>query len=124
IACEISALATFRAARRQGIATILDAPSLHHRAQDRLHGTTDPPALHRRITRIKDREIELADQVLTVSTLARDTYLAAGVPAGQVHAVMLGGALDLFAPGASTAGGARDEDAFVFLFCGAAIRRK
>ena len=48
IACEISALATFRAARRLGIATILDAPSLHHDAQDRLHGTTDPPGLHRR----------------------------------------------------------------------------
>src|SRR6202035_5313469 len=41
IACEISALATFRIARRQGITTILDAPSLHHQAQDRLHGTTD-----------------------------------------------------------------------------------
>lgn len=124
IACEISALATFRAARRLGIATILDAPSLHHRAQDRLHGTTDPPALHRRITRIKDLEIALADQVLTVSGLARDTYLEAGVPAGKVHALMLGADLDLFTPGALPPGGARDGGAFVFLFCGATIRRK
>ena len=125
IACEISALATFRAARRLGIATILDAPSLHHRAQDRLHGTTDPPALHRRITRIKDQEIALADQVLTVSGLARDTYLEAGVPAGKVHAVMLGADLDLFTPrGAFPLGRGRDDGTFLFLFCGATIRRK
>ncbi|HVR07556.1 MAG TPA: glycosyltransferase family 4 protein [Thermoanaerobaculia bacterium] len=121
IACEISALATFRAARRLGIATILDAPSLHHRAQDRLHGTTDPPGLHRRITRIKDREIALADQVLTVSNLARDTYLEAGVPAGKVHALMLGADLELFTPGGAAA---RNDGRFVFLFCGATIRRK
>jgi glycosyltransferase involved in cell wall biosynthesis len=126
IACEISALATFRAARRLGIATILDAPSLHHDAQDRLHGTTDPPALHRRITRIKDREIALADQVLTVSGLARDTYLAAGMPAGRVHAVTLGADLELFTPAPATAASAgRDgKDGFLFLFCGATIRRK
>ncbi|HLX08569.1 MAG TPA: glycosyltransferase family 4 protein [Thermoanaerobaculia bacterium] len=138
VACEISALSTFRAARRLGIATILDAPSLHHAAQDRLHGTTDPPALHRRVTRIKDREIALADQVLTVSELARDTYLAAGVPAARVHAVMLGADLELFTPGTAagaTAGRDGDgdsdsdgdgdsDDAFRFLFCGATIRRK
>jgi glycosyltransferase involved in cell wall biosynthesis len=121
IACEISALATFRAARRLGIATILDAPSLHHRAQDRLHGTTDPPGLHRRIVRIKDMEIALADQVLTVSDLARDSYLEAGVPASKVHALMLGADLDLFTPGTDAV---RDDGAFVFLFCGATIRRK
>jgi glycosyltransferase involved in cell wall biosynthesis len=130
IACEISALATFRAARRLGIATILDAPSLHHRAQDRLHGTTDPPGLHRRIARIKDQEIALADQVLTVSSLARDTYLEAGVPASRVHAVMLGADLELFTPAARDPGDAAragrlgGDDGFVFVFCGATIRRK
>jgi glycosyltransferase involved in cell wall biosynthesis len=129
IACEISALATFRAARRLGIVTILDAPSLHHRAQDRLHGTTDPPGLHRRITRIKDREIALADQVLTVSSLARDTYLEAGLPAERVHAVMLGADLELFTPGAQEPLDAArprcgDAGSFLFLFCGATIRRK
>ncbi|HEY6321345.1 MAG TPA: glycosyltransferase family 4 protein [Thermoanaerobaculia bacterium] len=126
IACEISALATFRAARRLGIATILDAPSLHHDAQDRLHGTTDPPGLHRRINRIKDREIALADQVLTVSALARDTYLAAGMPAGRVHAVTLGADLELFtpAPAAAASAGRDGKDGFLFLFCGATIHRK
>jgi glycosyltransferase involved in cell wall biosynthesis len=143
IACEISALATFRAARRLGIATILDAPSLHHAAQDRLHGTTDPPGLHRRIVRIKDREIALADHVLTVSGLARDSYLAAGVPAERVHALPLGADLELFTPAAANppaadsalpadpavpaadGPGDRDEaDGFRFVFCGATIRRK
>jgi glycosyltransferase involved in cell wall biosynthesis len=121
IACEISALATFRAARRLGIVTILDAPSLHHRAQDRLHGTTDPAGLHRRIARVKDEELALADQVLTVSGLARDTYLDAGLPPARVHALMLGADLELFTPG--------DEPrlagaGFTFLFCGATLRRK
>jgi glycosyltransferase involved in cell wall biosynthesis len=121
IACEISALSTFRAARRRGLVTILDAPSIHHAAQDRLHGTTDPPALHRRILRLKDAEIALADHVLTVSELARDTYLAAGVAPAKVHAVPLGADLALFTP---SPGGTAGERPFVFLFCGAAIPRK
>jgi glycosyltransferase involved in cell wall biosynthesis len=122
VACEISALSTFRAARRLGITTLLDAPSLHHGAQDRLHGTTDPEGLHARITGIKDQEIDLADHVLTVSELARATYLEAGVPAGRVHAVTLGADLELFTPGRGPE--ERNGGGFVFLFCGAMIRRK
>jgi glycosyltransferase involved in cell wall biosynthesis len=121
IACEISALDTFREARRLGMAALLDAPSIHHAAQDRLHGTADPPALHRRITRVKDEEIALADHILTVSELARRTYLDAGVPPAKVHAVPLGADVSLFTPRAA------DEpppDAFTFLFAGASIRRK
>jgi glycosyltransferase involved in cell wall biosynthesis len=123
IACEISALSTFRAARRLGVVTILDAPSLHHAAQDRLHGTTDSAALHRRIVRIKDDEIALADHVLTVSALARGTYVEAGVAPERVHAVPLGADLGLFSPGD---GRRREEDSegLVFLFAGATIRRK
>ena len=124
IACEISAPDTFRAARRLGIVTILDAPSLERRAQDALHGTTDPPALHRRIAGIKDAEIALADHVLTVSELARDTYLRAGVAADRVHAVMLGADLELFTPGEAGDGAAAGDGNFVFLFCGATIARK
>jgi glycosyltransferase involved in cell wall biosynthesis len=118
IACEISALETFRAARRLGIATILDAPSIHHAAQDRLHGTDDPLDLHRRIVRIKDEEIALADHVLTVSELARETYVQAGVPPEKIHAVPLGADLDLFTPEEAP------EGLFTFLFSGATIRRK
>ncbi|HSF39041.1 MAG TPA: glycosyltransferase family 4 protein [Thermoanaerobaculia bacterium] len=118
IACEISGLETFREARRLGIAAILDAPSIHHTAQDRLHGTADPPDLHGRITDIKDEEIALADHVLTVSELARQTYLEAGVPEGKVHAVTLGADTELFTPGEGGTG------PVTFLFSGATIRRK
>jgi glycosyltransferase involved in cell wall biosynthesis len=123
IACEISALTTFRQARRLGMTTILDAPSLHRLAQDRLHGTADAPGLHRRIARVKDEEIALADHILTVSELARQTYLDAGVPAAKVHAVPLGADLDLFAPAAPADIGA-PRSGFTFLFAGASLHRK
>lgn len=121
IACEISALTLFREAKRRGLATLLDAPSIHHAAQDRLHGTADPPPLHRRIARIKDEEIALADHVLTVSELARQTYVDAGIPPEKVHALPLGADLELFAP---RPGEEPSRDRFTFLFAGATIHRK
>jgi len=119
IACEISALAVFREARRRGMVTLLDAPSIHHAAQDRLHGTMDSPNLHRKIVAVKDEEIRLADHILTVSELARQTYLEAGLPPEKVHAVPLGADLELFSPD-----GAVPNEAFTFLFSGATIHRK
>jgi glycosyltransferase involved in cell wall biosynthesis len=121
IACEISALATFRAARELGIATLLDAPSIHHREQDRAQPTADAPELHRRIAAVKDAELALADHVLTVSELARQTYIAAGVPAERVHSVTLGADREIFAP---RAGEGPPGDGFTFLFAGAPIPRK
>jgi glycosyltransferase involved in cell wall biosynthesis len=123
IACEISALSTFRAAKRLGMTTLLDAPSIHHLAQDHVQPTLDPPALHRRLARVKDAEVALADHVLTVSDLARRSYLDAGVPPAKVHAVTLGADPALFAAVADEPPRAAD-DAFVFLFAGASIRRK
>ena len=119
IACEISALETFREAKRLGMVTLLDAPSIHHTAQDRLHGTTDSADLHRRIVTVKDAEIALAEHVLTVSELARRTYLEAGVPPEKVHAVPLGADLELFSPD-----GIQKSGPLTFLFAGATIRRK
>lgn len=121
IACEISAETTFRVARERGMTTLLDAPSIHWAAQDRLHDTLDAPGLHRRIIEVKEAEIALADHILTVSELARQTYLEAGVPAEKVHAVPLGADLSLFRPGGT---GEADRQGFVFLFAGATIHRK
>ena len=59
--------------------------------------------LHRRITAVKDAEIALADHVLTVSELARQSYVEAGVPAERVHCVPLGADVGLFAPAAERA---------------------
>lgn len=119
IACEISARDTFHAARGRGAATLLDAPSFHHQAQDRLHGFGESPALHRRIVAVKDEEIALADHVLVVSEVARATYLEAGVPPGKVHAIPLGADTDLFTPPEEPPSGP-----VTFLFAGASIRRK
>jgi glycosyltransferase involved in cell wall biosynthesis len=102
-----------------GLRTLLDAPSLHHAAQDRLHGTADSPRLHRVIVAVKDEEIRLADHIVTVSNLARETYLEAGVEPGKVHAVALGADLDLFTPPDR-----RPPAPVRFVFAGATIRRK
>jgi glycosyltransferase involved in cell wall biosynthesis len=120
VACEISALATFRRARRLGMVTILDAAATHHGTQDRLHGFAESPGLHRRITAIKDAEIALADHVLTVSELARQSYLEAGVAPERVHCVPLGADVDLFAPRAAAPAG----EGTTFVFAGAATRVK
>jgi len=126
IACEISARDTFARAHDRGWTTLLDAPSFHHAAQDRLHGYSESPSLHRRIVAIKDEEIARADHVLTVSRLARGTYLDAGVAPEKVHAVPLGADLQLFTPDGPRppwAPGPAD-DAVTFLFAGASIHRK
>jgi glycosyltransferase involved in cell wall biosynthesis len=124
IACEISALTTFRAARALGITTLLDAPSIHHRAQDRLHGYSEPVRLHRRIIEVKDREIDLADHVLTVSSLARATYVEAGAEPGRVASVSLGADVELFAPAPDGDLGGSRPTGVCFLFPGAMIERK
>ncbi|HEX5760595.1 MAG TPA: glycosyltransferase family 4 protein, partial [Thermoanaerobaculia bacterium] len=124
VACEISALATFRAARRRGVATLLDAPSFHHWAQDRVQERTAPAAVHRRVADVKDGEIALADHVLTVSELARESYVRAGVPPERVHALPLGADLELFAPAAADGAAEPARDGFTFLFAGASLGRK
>jgi hypothetical protein len=122
LACEISALDTFRAAKRVGMVTILDAPSFHHAVQDRATPAAEAPWLHERIVNVKRAEIALADHVITVSDLARAGYVEAGVPDARVHAVAVGADTRLFHPGA---GGARDLSApCTFLFTGATIHRK
>ena len=122
LACEISALSTFEVAKRHGLATWLDAPSIHRAAQDRLHGTTDSPRLHSKIAAIKDREIELADAIVTVSEFTRGTYLEAGVEPTKVFAIPLGADLSLFRP--REVEPTQEPQEVRFLFVGAQIVRK
>jgi glycosyltransferase involved in cell wall biosynthesis len=70
---------------------------------------------------VKDDEVALADHIVTVSELARESYLAAGSAPETVHAVPLGADLELFR---TTAPGPAAAAPFRFLFCGARIRRK
>lgn len=120
LACEISALSTFRRARDRGWRCLLDAPAFHPDEQDRRHRATAPPAVHRRIREVKLREIEIADAVVTVSELARQSYLAAGVAAEKVIAVALGADLERFGEVARPERSGPLRIAFV----GAAIERK
>lgn len=123
VACEISALDTFRAAKRIGMKTILDAASVHYAVQDRVTPVAEAQWLHRRIVDVKKAEIALADHVLTVSELARAGYVEAGVHASRVHAVALGADTRLFHPGEQAK--ARDfSGPCTFLFAGATIHRK
>jgi glycosyltransferase involved in cell wall biosynthesis len=122
VACEISALETFRAAKKRGMMTILDAPSVHYAVQDRVTPVPEARWLHERIVAVKRAEIALADAVLTVSDLARAGYVEAGVPESRVHAVPLGADTEWFAPGAP--GPVAAAGPCTFLFVGATIRRK
>lgn len=120
LACEISALSTFRQAAKAGWVKLLDAPSIHHVAQDRLHPSFEPPSVARIVRSIKDEEIASADAILTVSELARSTYVDAGVPREKVLAIPLGAELELFGRPRTRprTGECR------FLFAGAPISRK
>lgn len=120
LACEISARDTFLAARRRGWVTLLDAPAIHPDSQELWHGHSEPDAVNRRVRRLKLEEIELADAIVTVSELARETYLRAGVPPHKVLAVSLGADLGLF----GAVERAARPGACRFLFAGAPIARK
>lgn len=120
---ENAALHTFRTAHERGIPTILDAASFHHQWQDAVYEPVEPAEAHARINAHKNREIALADHILTVSELARENYVVeGGVPDEQVTTVPMGADLTDFAPPQplrSPSGGP-----FTLLFVGHAGRRK
>lgn len=117
---ENAALHTFRAAKQQGWRTVLDAASFHHVWQDQYFDYPESNAAHRRITARKDREIELADHILTVSDLARQSYIEGGVAPDRVASVPVGCNLDRFQ--ASTE--STPDAPFTFIFAGHASPRK
>lgn len=86
---ENSCLHVFRRAKAGGAMCVLDAASVHHSAQ--------PPEItgisrtfSDSVKRRKDEEIRLADRIVVLSSYARDTYLAAGVPADMISVIPLG----------------------------------
>jgi glycosyltransferase involved in cell wall biosynthesis len=119
---ENAALHTFQAAKEGGITTILDAASFHHQWQDAVYEPVETEDAHARINARKDREIALADHVLTVSELARGSYVEAGLPPERVTSVPMGADLSAFHPDGE---GAKEEtEPFTFIFAGQAGRRK
>ncbi|PEN12614.1 hypothetical protein CRI94_13950 [Longibacter salinarum] len=124
ICYENAALHTFRAAHRQDMATILDAASFHHAWQDRHYDYPESDAVHRRITEHKDAEIEQADYVLTVSELARQSYIDAGFDPVRVAAIPVGCDLERFSHSTEGAQEKHSHDPFTFIFAGHAGLRK
>lgn len=119
---ENAALDTFRAARDQGATTILDAASVHYAWQDASYEPVEPDDVHEKINARKKQEIQYADHILTVSKLARESYLDAGVSPGCVTSVPMGADLSSFTPDEDpTADG---SEPFTFIFAGHASRRK
>ena len=82
-AFEGNAEQVFQAARTCGTSTVLEAPSVHGAWQP----AEQPPAERRRTDATKARELTLADHLVVLSTLARDSYLAAGIPAERISIV-------------------------------------
>lgn len=98
ICYENAALHTFRRAKEHGSTTILDAASFHHEWQDAVYEPIESKVVHTAINRHKDKEIEWADHILTVSELARESYLRGGVSGEKVTAVPMGATLSDFFP--------------------------
>lgn len=90
VAYENAALRTFRAARENGARTILDAASVHHASSDRWRNVPALGRWARHVRARKDAELEHADHILVLSELARDSYVAAGLPAARITVVPLG----------------------------------
>jgi glycosyltransferase involved in cell wall biosynthesis len=123
IAYENSALHAFRAARSMGAVTVLDAASFHHAWQDRFYEPVESPAAHRRVVQRKEAELALADHVITVSDLARESYISAGLPSQRVHASPLGAEFDQFKPHKRTVEESRSRPVR-YAFVGHIDRRK
>jgi glycosyltransferase involved in cell wall biosynthesis len=103
IGYEIGALRIFEQARKLGVPVILDAASVHHRLQAEAGLADEGSPLRDAMCRRKDAEIALADHIITCSTLARDSYVAAGVPDARVHRLSLGFEAGMFTPGPAEA---------------------
>ena len=122
ICYENSARKTFRKAKKRGAITLLDAASFHHTWQDKFYDPVEPEDVHRMIVQHKDEEIRLADHILTVSELARESYIDAGVDPECVTTVPMGADLSGFSPGVPKP--QWPNSPFRFIFAGHASRRK
>jgi glycosyltransferase involved in cell wall biosynthesis len=120
---------TFRAARARGAATIREVPNTHATHARRVVAaeearigcsTLGPPAALDRFEALELAEYELADLVLVPSELARETFLAGGVPAERLALHRYGYDHHAFATPAAPP----PHDEFTALFVGRGQPRK
>ena len=83
---ENGARTLFRCAREAGMRCVLDAASVHHRAQPRDAAIRDE-GFWETVASCKDEELALADRVVVLSSYARDTYVAAGVDPARIAVI-------------------------------------
>ena len=122
IGYEMSAVATFRAAKRVGAKRILDAAAFHYAEQDSVlfPETHKFSGAETRLRRRKRVEVDLADLIICCSELARQSYLAAGISGSRIVVNSLGVDFDLFRPDDRTS----RTGPMKFVFVGTASRRK
>jgi glycosyltransferase involved in cell wall biosynthesis len=97
LCAENAALRTFEVARQLGVFRILDAADYHHSFQERfLPDDADSASFRRKVNDRKDREVEMADLIITASALARRSYVDAGVDEARVVSVPVGVDVGLF----------------------------
>lgn len=84
---EMCCLDIFRAAKESGITCVLDAAAFHYAMQDRIlhedrNGASTWAGKQLRLR--KWNEIELADRIICVSELARQSYIDAGIEPARI----------------------------------------
>lgn len=116
---EVGCQRIFEAAKQLNILTVLDAAAIHYGSQQRWSDELSSSGLLRRTNRVKQRELELSDFVMTTSEFARRTYVEGGFRADRVRTVQLGANLERFRPDLRV-----DEGPLRFCFVGSTIERK
>jgi starch synthase len=125
-----AALAALRRARELSVRGWLDCPTAHHgyawrllteelRLQPEFAATMQYPAASQRAADRLDREIDVADELIVLSSFQLRTYQEEGVPAPRLHLVPLGVDVDLFRPLRR-----RQPDPFTIGFVGQVTQRK
>lgn len=120
---EMCCAETFRVAKSLGITCVLDAAAFHHTLQDEILDEDRYAArtwAGKRLRRIKQAEVELANQIICVSEIAARSYIDAGVDANRVVVNQVGCDVQRFAPGSGPA----PSGAPKFIFVGMPIHRK
>lgn len=92
IGYENSCAKTFEVAKSLGIKCILDEPSMHYKYADKAvpYQTAGYKA---QININKQKEIDLADAIITCSSFAAQSFIEHGVDANKLHPMLLGSTL-------------------------------